>query len=72
MPTLCERNETFMKDIILIAVILLIIVGAGVYVYRAKKSGAHCIGCPSAKSCGGKCKGCHYSEKSFDDKDTEQ
>lgn len=44
-----------MQDIILIAVILVILITAGVYVYRAKKSGAHCIGCPSSKECGGRC-----------------
>lgn len=46
-----------MENVILIAVLLLIAGGAAYYVYRAKKNGAHCIGCPSGKSCGGSCHG---------------
>ena len=42
-----------MTDIILLAVIALIVGGAGVYIYKAKKRGAKCIGCPYAKSCSG-------------------
>ena len=40
-----------MGEIIAIALIVLIIGGAGLYLYKAKKSGAKCIGCPHAKSC---------------------
>ncbi len=41
-----------MKDLI-IALILIIIVGCAVlYIYKAKKSGSKCIGCPDAGSCG--------------------
>ncbi len=40
-----------MGEIIAIALIALIIGGAGLYIYKAKKSGAKCIGCPHAKSC---------------------
>ena len=39
-------------DLILIAVLLLIIGGAAFYVYRAKKRGQTCVGCPHAKTCG--------------------
>ncbi len=40
-----------MTDMV-ISIILLAIVGlAARYVYRAKKSGAKCIGCPAAGSC---------------------
>ena len=47
-----------MTDIIIILIVLLILLGAGLYVYRAKKSGQKCIGCPSAKSCStGSCSG---------------
>lgn len=38
-------------DIIAIAVSLLIVVGAVVYITRAKKNGARCIGCPHGASC---------------------
>lgn len=44
-----------LADFVILAVILLIIGGAGFYVYRAKKSGKKCIGCPYAGNCGGKC-----------------
>jgi len=42
-----------MTDLIVILVILAVIGGAGVYIYRAKRAGQKCIGCPYAKSCSG-------------------
>lgn len=54
-----------MTDIILIAVIILAVGGASYYIYKAKKSGKKCIGCPSGGQCagaqGGKCS-CGCSE----------
>ena len=47
-----------MENVILIVVILAILGGAFFYIYKAKKSGAKCIGCPDAKSCSGNCSGC--------------
>jgi hypothetical protein len=45
-------------DWIVLAVILAII-GLVVWItYRAKKSGAKCVGCPHAKTCGNGCTGC--------------
>ena len=41
-------------------VLLAVLGGAGAYVYRAKKAGQKCIGCPHAKACGGSC---HCGEK---------
>ncbi len=46
-----------MIDIILIIIILGIIGASLMYVYKAKKQGQKCIGCPAGKQCGGKC-GC--------------
>lgn len=44
----------------IILVILLILGTAGLYVYKAKKSGKKCIGCPdSGSGCGGNCSGCN-------------
>jgi len=43
------------KDIIIVAVIVLIIGSALFYIYKAKKSGKKCIGCPDSGSCGGCC-----------------
>ena len=40
-----------MENFILVVVLILILGGAGLYVYRAKKSGQACIGCPHAKNC---------------------
>ncbi len=56
-----------MIDIILICVIALALGGAGRYIYKAKKSGRTCIGCPDSCACGGHsgggCCGCgdHHS-----------
>ena len=43
-------NETI-KNIIIIAVIFILVGGAIIYILRAKKKGAKCIGCPYAKQC---------------------
>ena len=42
-----------MINLILTLVLGVIIGGAGMYIYKAKKRGARCIGCPNAKSCSG-------------------
>ncbi len=40
-----------MIDIVIIAVLVAIAGGVGFYLYRQKKNGAACIGCPHAKEC---------------------
>ena len=54
-----------MENIILIVVILAIVAGASWYIYKEKKSGRKCIGCPDSGSCahcaGGSCCGCGKS-----------
>jgi len=47
----CEE----MTDLIIILIIALIVGLASFYIYKAKKSGKKCIGCPDGCSCGGKC-----------------
>ena len=49
-----------LPDIIAVGVILLCVGGASLYIYKAKKSGKKCIGCPDSSSCGqkGRCNGC--------------
>ena len=47
-----------MVNLILILVLAAIIGGAGLYIYKAKKRGVKCIGCPSAKACSGHCGSC--------------
>lgn len=44
-----------MMDILIVLILLLICGGAGHYIYKAKKRGQACVGCPHAKTCGGKC-----------------
>ena len=52
-----------MTDIIIILVLAAIVAGAGFYVYKAKKSGKKCIGCPYAKDLpGGTCP-CHAKQQ---------
>ena len=44
-----------MGDYIALAVIVVILAAAIIYIIRAKKNGAKCIGCPSGcKACGNK------------------
>ena len=50
-------------EIIAIILISLIIIGAGAYIFKAKKSGKRCIGCPdsdvcSSRKCSGSCSSC--------------
>ena len=51
-------------DYLIIAIIVIIVGGAAFYIYKAKKSGKKCIGCPDSKTCSssggcsGKCSGC--------------
>ena len=56
-----------MIDYIIIAIIVAIVGGAAYYIYRAKKSGQKCIGCPYANACGGKC--CETREEPVSKKD---
>ena len=52
-----------MVNILIIAILLAIIGGAVFYIYKEKKSGVKCVGCPHAKTCGGCCSGCGHKEK---------
>ncbi|MBE7022380.1 MAG: FeoB-associated Cys-rich membrane protein [Ruminococcaceae bacterium] len=44
-----------MKNALIIAILALIIGLSAYYVYRAKKRGRKCIGCPDSCSCSKKC-----------------
>lgn len=58
-----------MENLIILAVILVILAGAVVYIIKEKKKGAVCIGCPSAGECAKRRNGtCNCSGT---DKDTE-
>lgn len=39
------------KDVVILLIIILILGTVAVYLYRAKKKGAKCIGCPDACNC---------------------
>lgn len=55
-----------MENLIIIAILAVVIGFAAGYVYKAKKNGKKCIGCPESSSCGnkngqspcGSCQGC--------------
>ena len=44
-----------MIDVLILVALAGILGGAGYYVYRAKRRGQKCIGCPNSKTCGGSC-----------------
>ena len=57
-----------MENIIIAVIIVAIVGAAALYIYKAKKSGKKCIGCPdggscSAKSCGSCGCGCGGHDK---------
>ncbi len=54
-----------MVDYIILAVVILIIAVAGFYIYKSKKNGKKCIGCPSG-SCDCQCKGCAGCSKDIE------
>ena len=45
-----------MENAIIIAVVLVIVALASFYIYKAKKSGKKCIGCPDSGKCNCGCK----------------
>ena len=52
-------------DYIVIAVIAVVLGLAGGYIYKTKKSGRKCIGCPNSGNCSNCCSdkcGCHSNE----------
>lgn len=53
-----------MENAVIIAVVLVIVALAGRYIYREKKRGVKCVGCPSGgcAGCSGGC-GCHAEDK---------
>ena len=55
-----------MENIIIAVIIVAIVGAASFYIYKAKKSGKKCIGCPDGGSCssgcGGSCGCCGKTE----------
>ena len=44
-----------MEDFIIIALLVVIVGAVAFYLYKSKKRGDACVGCPYAKNCTGKC-----------------
>ncbi|MDE6642329.1 MAG: hypothetical protein K2K63_17600 [Acetatifactor sp.] len=59
-----------MENFIIIVILLCIVSGIIFYLYKAKKRGETCIGCPYAKQCGsGQCGGeYHGSQRGMSEK----
>ena len=51
-----------MKNLILIIILLIILFGAIAYIYKFKKRGGNCIGCPHAKQCKNKNCSCSFEK----------
>lgn len=45
-------------DILILALVLLVLGLAAIYIRKAGKKGVKCIGCPSGGNCAGNCSGC--------------
>ena len=45
-------------DFLIIAIVAAIVFLAIFAIYKSKKSGRKCIGCPDSKTCTGNCQGC--------------
>ena len=51
------------ENIIIIVILACLIAYSIYYIYKAKKSGAACIGCSASKGCNGKCCACSDEAK---------
>lgn len=47
-----------MQNFLVIAIVILILGSAILYIRREKKKGIQCIGCPDSKTCSGNCADC--------------
>ena len=45
-----------MKDVFILAALVLVVAGIVFYLVRQRKKGVKCIGCPYSKHCSGNCK----------------
>ncbi|MBQ1946309.1 MAG: FeoB-associated Cys-rich membrane protein [Clostridia bacterium] len=48
-----------MQTVIVSVVLLLVVGGAVRYIYKSKKQGVKCIGCPHGGKCSGNCAACN-------------
>lgn len=47
-----------MEDLITVTIITLILGAVILYLWRARKKGVKCVGCPDGAACSGKCGSC--------------
>ena len=47
-----------METLIVSVILVLVVGGAVLYIYKAKKRGVKCIGCPDSGKCSGHCASC--------------
>ena len=47
-----------MENVIIILVVAAVVALAGVYIWRSKKRGRKCVGCPEGGACSGNCQNC--------------
>ena len=59
-----------LANILLIAILAAVVGLPSYYIYKTKKAGAACIGCPYAKQCGKKSSGCGCGCKSDTNKNS--
>lgn len=52
-----------MENLIVMLVVAIIVGCAAGYIYKSKKQGVKCIGCPSGGKCSGNCSCCSGSDK---------
>lgn len=52
-----------MTDFIAIVILAVVLFAAARYLYRAKKRGVKCVGCPSGSCCGKSGSECHCHDK---------
>jgi len=46
-----HRRETYMENIIIIIIVVGLVGASSFYIYKKKKAGVKCIGCPNSGSC---------------------
>ncbi len=53
-----------MDNLIIIIIVTLVVVLSGAYIYKEKKKGKKCIGCPEGGKCAsGNCQGCSFNNQ---------
>jgi hypothetical protein len=55
--------SALIANIIVSVILILIVSGACYYIYKEKKKGNHCIGCPMAASCPRKTVSCQKNSR---------